>query len=306
MGKILLFYKYVSIQYPRRILKWQRQITDDLKLRGRVILAHEGINGTVGGDDASIARYIAIMQEHELFADIDFKVSAGAANYFPRMAIKVKKEVVHLAIDPDQLTVATTAEHISPQQAHHLMDTASDDLVILDARNAYESRIGAFANAIKPPIENFRDLPKFIDQHRELFTNKQVVMYCTGGIRCERASGYLQAQGIAKKVMQIEGGIVRYVEQYPDGFFRGKNYVFDRRVTVNVTDDLLSTCDLCSASCDTYTNCLNAACNKHYIACSDCLKTFAHTCSQICARLVERGLVKTRVPFEAALEHSDH
>jgi predicted sulfurtransferase len=300
MGKILLFYKYVSVEYPKRILKWQQKICADLGLRGRILLAHEGINGTVGGDEAAIDRYIAIMRKHDLFNDIDFKVSDGEADYFPRMEIKVKNEIVHFGIDPAQLTVKDTGAHLTPEQVHQLMLEKPEDLVILDARNNFESRIGTFKDAITPDIEHFRQLPQFIDQNINLFKNKRVMMFCTGGIRCERATAYLNTKGVAKEVMQIEGGIVRYTEKYPDGFFRGKNYVFDRRVAVKINDDVLTHCDICNTSCDEYTNCLNAECNKKYVGCATCVTLLNNACSKQCQELVAAGKVKIRTLFVKA------
>lgn len=304
MGKIILFYKYVSIAYPKRILKWQQKICADLNLHGRIILAHEGINGTVGGDEAAINHYMAIMEKHPLFGGIDFKENPGDADYFPRMEIKVKNEIVHLGMDPEIVTVKDGGRHVTPQEAHELMLNKSADLVILDARNNFESRIGSFTDAIKPDIDHFRELPKFIDENPHLFKDKRVLMACTGGVRCERGSAYLQSKGIAKEVMQVEGGIVRYTEQYPDGFFRGKNYVFDRRIAVRVTDDVLTQCDICQTPCDDYTNCFNAECNKQYIACVPCITACANTCSIACQNLVEMGTVKVRPLFNKVSEQS--
>lgn len=302
MGKILLFYKYIAIQYPKRILKWQRQICTDLNLQGRILIGTEGINGTVGGEDVAIDRYIAIMREHELFADVDFKESPGDASYFPRMEIKVKNEICALGINPDELTVQEGGVHLEPAEFHALLENQPEDVIVLDARNNFESRIGSFRTAIKPDITNFRELPTYIDENPELFKDKRVLMNCTGGVRCERATAYLKNKGIAKEVYQLKGGIVRYIEQYPEGHFRGKNYVFDRRVAVRVNDDILSTCDQCDKPCDDYTNCVNASCNNHYISCSSCMERMGNTCSQACKTALEQGLAKRRIPFERAPE----
>ena len=302
MGKILLYYKYVSIEYPKRILKWQQQICSDLNLKGRIFIGHEGINGTVGGETEAIERYKTTMSKNPLFADIDFKESAGDASYFPKMEIKVKKEVVHMGVDPEQVTAQDSGDHLNPDQVHELLSNKPDDLVILDARNNYEWRIGKFKDAITPDIENFRDLPEYIDQNLDQFKDKQVLMYCTGGVRCERATAYLNKKNIAKKVLQIDGGIVRYCEKYPEGFFRGKNYVFDRRVAVTINNDVLSNCDLCPAASNEYTNCINAECNAHYIACDACMQKYNNCCSPACHELVSTGKVKTRTPFQKAVE----
>ena len=146
----------------------------------------------------------------------------------------------------------------------------------------------------EPDINHFRELPEYIDTHLDQFKDKQVLMYCTGGIRCERASAYLKSKNIAKQVYQIEGGIHRYVEQYPDGFFRGKNYVFDNRITLKVTDDILGTCLICTTLCDNYTNCLNAKCNKHFICCDPCLNKLNNTCNTVCHDFVGHNKVNKR------------
>lgn len=304
MGKILLYYMYVPIQYPKRLLKWQKKICADLQLQGRILIGTEGINGTVGGEDEAIERYAAIMKAHELFADIDFKVSPGEASYFPRMEIKVRDEICSLGVPADELTVQDGGVHLAPEQVHALLSNQPDDLVILDTRNNFESRIGTFTGSITPDIKNFRQLPQFIDEHPELFENKQVLMHCTGGVRCERATAYLKRKGIAKEVFQMRGGIVCYTEKYPDGYFRGKNYVFDRRVAVRVNDDVLTACDLCKTSCDSYTNCINMNCNVQYVSCDGCLQKTNNTCSASCAQLVTEGKVNVRVPFAKAPEQS--
>ncbi len=304
MGKILLFYKYISIQYPKRILKWQQKMCDELKLHGRILIGAEGINGTVGGEDWAIVRYQAAMNDHELFGDIDFKLSEGDASYFPRMEIKVRDEICKLGIPAEKLTIKDGGVHLTPKQVHELLSDKPKDLVILDTRNNFESRVGTFTGSITPDISHFRDLPTFIDEHLELFKDKQVLMHCTGGVRCERATAYLKKKEIAKEVFQIKGGIVRYTEQYPNGFFRGKNYVFDRRVAVRINDDILSECNLCENPCDSYTNCINMECNAHYISCKQCIVKTNNTCREQCATLVAHGKVKTRVPFQTAPEQS--
>lgn len=267
MSKIVLFYKYVPIRYPVQVQKWQRRLCTSLGLVGRVIIAHEGINATLGGTQAALESYVAAMQAHELFGGIDFKISDGSGDDFPRLAVMVKAEIVNLGINPEVLTVAQGGRHLNPAEAHELLASDEQNIVVFDARNKYESDIGAFEGAIKPPIENFRELPAYIDEHLEEFRDKTVVMYCTGGVRCERASAYLNTKRVAKEVLQIEGGIHRYVEAYPEGFFRGKNYVFDGRGAMRVNDDILGTCIRCSQPCDRQISCSNPACRYQLIIC---------------------------------------
>ena len=305
MEKIVLYYKYVNITYPEQIRKWQHRLCTELGLKGRVIIAHEGINGTLGGSTEALETYKQEMNTHALFDNIDFKESQGSKEYFPRLRIVVKQEITHLGLDPQEIRAEHGGKHLTPQEAHDLIKRAPHDLVILDARNDYESRIGAFTNAIKPEIQHFREFPAYVDEHLENFKDKEVLMYCTGGIRCERASAYLKSKNIAKQVYQIQGGIHRYVEQFPDGFFRGKNYVFDGRVAVKVTDDILTTCVHCQKKCDDYTNCVNTLCNKQFIVCTDCITAVQNVCSQACLLLVQGQKVVCRTkPKKIIVSHS--
>lgn len=292
MGKILLFYKYVHIENPQEIAKWQRDLCQKLGLNGRIILAHEGINATVGGTEEAAQAYIDAMNAHPLFGEIDFKESMGGADYFPRLRIVVKNEIVNLGLDPEQIKAEDGGKHLTPDEVHELLQNKPDDLVILDARNNYESAIGTFTGSITPDINNFRDLPKFIEENIELFKDKKVLMHCTGGIRCERASAYLKSKGVAQEVYQILGGIQRYTEQYPDGFFRGKNYVFDSRIAVKINDDVLGKCYLCNNACNDYSNCWNAMCNRQFLCCQNCNAKYNGACSQECNNL----LIENKVP----------
>lgn len=297
MGKVLLFYKYIFIEYPKQIVKWQKKLCQELGLTGRIFIGHEGINGTVGGTIEAIEQYKTKVLEHPLFSDIDFKESEGGAHCFSKLYIVVRKEIVHLGLDPAQISSANGGQHLTPEQVHTLMAEKPDNLVIFDARNEYEWQIGKFKDAITPPIKNFRELPAYIDKNIDFFKNKDVLMYCTGGIRCERATSYLKSKNAANNVYQISGGIHRYVEQYPEGYFRGKNYVFDQRVSLKVNDDILGSCTLCAIPCDEYANCLNAQCNKHFIGCASCLKKLDGTCSEHCNLLLKTGQATERPVF---------
>jgi len=297
MNKIILFYKYIAITYPKQIMKWQQQIGKELDLTGRVLISHEGINGTLGGSQENINHYMRLMSAHELFGTIDFKESEGGPECFPRLMIKVKDEAVSLGINPDDLTTKSTGIHLTPDETHNLISQNPQDLLIFDARNDYEWHIGKFNNAVTPAIQNFRELPKYIDENLDKFKDKQVLMYCTGGIRCERASAYLNVKNVAKKIYQMDGGIVRYAEKYPDGFFRGKYYVFDARIALKINDDILGSCAICKKSCDDYYNCLNAKCNKHFIGCHECIEQLNKTCGQECQKLLAENKAPLRPEF---------
>jgi predicted sulfurtransferase len=297
-GKIIIFYKYITIEYPKQVLKWQTKIATDLNLKGRVILAHEGINATLGGSIQNIDHYKSLMEKHPLFEGIDFKECEGEADYFPRLRIVIKDEIVRLGVDTKKINAQNGGKHLTPSQVHELLKNKPENLILFDARNRFESKVGTFDGAITPEIAHFRELPTYLDQHAQQFKDKQVLMFCTAGIRCERATAYLKEKGVTQEIYQLQGGIQRYVEQFPDGFFKGKNYVFDGRIAVRVSNDILSNCELCGISCDDYNNCMNASCNKHFICCSACYATHKQTCSEVCMELLENKKVKERPPLK--------
>lgn len=291
MGKILLYYAYVEIENPESIAQEQRTLCQKLGLKGRILIAHEGINSTLGGSEEALSNYKEFMRSHPLFHDVDIKESDGEADHFPRLKVIVKKEIVNFGQTP---LSSSPGKYLSPEEAHELMKAAPENLLIFDARNTYESRVGLFENALTPSINYFRELPQYIDENLDLFKDKQVLMYCTGGIRCEKATAYLKMKKSAKEVYHIQGGIHRYVEAFPDGFFRGKNYVFDGRITQKITDDTLAHCEQCSRPYDEYSNCINAECNKQIIVCPDCIGIYHNTCGKNCSELVRERKVTIR------------
>jgi predicted sulfurtransferase len=303
--QIILFYKYIYLENPANILQWQKDLCQKLALKGRVILAHEGINATLQGEAEKIDHYKKEMSNHLLFGGIDFKESTTEHGRFPRLRVVVKKEIVNIGLDPATATADQGGIHLEPAQAHELLAQKNKDLVIIDCRNPYESAIGTIPGALRPEIQNFRDFPAYVDNNLDKLKEKEVLMYCTGGIRCERASAYVALKGVAKKVYQIKGGIHRYVEQFPNGFFKGKNYVFDGRVALKVTDDILGSCYICHTPCDDYTNCLRAACNRHFICCAACLEKYQKTCSTQCLDLITNGHAQKR-PEPTKIYESSH
>lgn len=293
MEKIILYYKYIQIEHPEIIASWQRALCSKLGLTGRVIIACEGINGTLGGTEVALHEYEQAMDTHPLFGNIDFKESPGSGRDFPRLRVVVKKEIVKLGISPYDIPADQAADHLTPTQAHELI-ASKKDLVLFDARNNYESRIGAFVGALTPDIKNFRELPSFIDENLDLFKDKEVLMYCTGGVRCERASAYLAAKNIARTIYQIEGGIHRYLEAFPDGFFRGKNFVFDARMALATNPDILGHCQVCQIPYDTYNPCGNVNCNGLVLVCPACLAVESAACSIACAQKIKSDPTKQR------------
>jgi UPF0176 protein len=287
-SEIILFYKYVYIKDPEAVKAWQMELCTRLDLKGRCIIASEGINATFEGTKENIAKYIYELENDERFKGIHFKLSSGTRDAFPKLSIKVRKEIVSLNlgtcdIDPNE----TTGTHLKPEELHEWLNTGRE-FYIVDMRNAYEHKVGYFENSILPPIENFRDLPKVVEQIAHL-KNKTVLTVCTGGVRCEKASGFLITQGFTD-VYQLDGGIVSYMERYPNENFQGKLYVFDNRVTMGpprlagasqgeagfYSDDVghivVGKCEACLESSENYVNCANLVCHRHFIYCKNCLR----------------------------------
>ncbi len=287
--KILLYYKYVHINDPKRLMEDQRALCVRLGMKGRIIVAEEGINGTIEGTDSACKEYMEIMKADPRFADIHWKISSGTSDgtAFPRLSIKVRKEIVslHLTdpegkstsngasdsedIDPNKLT----GVHLKPEELRAWYESGKE-FHIVDMRNDYELRVGKFEGTIFPELNNFRDLKKNLDKIADL-KDKPVLTVCTGGVRCEKASGLLVREGF-KNVYQLDGGIVSYMEKYPGKDFKGSLYVFDKRITMHFEDpnkhEIIGRCKKCDAPSEHYVNCANLMCHDHFICCENCVE----------------------------------
>ncbi|XP_018410604.1 PREDICTED: thiosulfate sulfurtransferase/rhodanese-like domain-containing protein 2 isoform X1 [Nanorana parkeri] len=294
-GEVLLYYCYCDVNDPHWICDWQRSLCQLLHLTGKIRIATEGINGTVGGSKISTNIYINTMLSHPLFKDsmfrADFKTSEGGAHCFPDLRVGVFQEIVPMGVDPHIVSYKETAIHLSPERFHKRVEqylSASlqehKDTILLDCRNFYESKIGQFQNCLAPDIRKFSYFPDYVDQNLNLFKDKTVLMYCTGGIRCERGSAYLRSKAVCREVYQLKGGIHKYLEQFPNGFFRGKLFVFDGRYTISSNDDIISSCRYCGTSWDKYKLCSTHYCCQLVLTCSKCqeqgLTACCHTCQE--------------------------
>jgi UPF0176 protein len=270
--EIILYYKYVAIADPEAFIKSQRLLCEQLNLKGRIIVAKEGINGTLEGLKKNIDAYCEALVSDGRFVGINFKRSVGNGKAFPKLSIKVRKEIVTGSLGIDDVNPQEmTGEYLSAEELHSWIQN-KEDFAIVDMRNDYEHKVGYFENSILPPLTNFRDLPKVIPQLEHL-KNKKVVAVCTGGVRCEKASGYLVKKGF-KNVYQLHNGIVTYMEKYPTGAFKGSLYVFDDRITMAFADGkergIVGRCDKCQKPSESYVNCFNNLCHRHFICCEGC------------------------------------
>ena len=272
--EIILFYKYVHLDDPEAVAARERAICTELGMKGRTIVASEGINVTLEGTKENVEKYLTHYFSDPRFANTHIKRSVGTGEAFPKLSIKVRNEIVslHLGvcdIDPNE----TTGIHLKPEELHEWIHSGRE-FYIVDMRNAYEHKVGHFEGSILPPMDNFRDLPKLVKSLEHL-KNKTVLTVCTGGVRCEKASGFLITQGFTD-VYQLDGGIVSYMEKYPNEDFKGKLYVFDQRVAMGFyTDDpkhqIVGRCEGCDTACETFVNCVNDNCHRHFIFCDACV-----------------------------------
>lgn len=290
--KILLFYKFSPVKDPAEVRKWQTIVAAERGLNGRVIISTHGINATLGGEVEALDDYIEQMESTELadFSKIEYKWSDGGYEDFPRLSVKVRKELVTL--DPEEkFDVFDSGTPLRPEDWHEYMQ-AHPDVTILDARNNYESEIGRFRGAVAPDITRFKEIKPYLEK---LDKEKPLITYCTGDVRCEYLSAYMKHKGF-KEVYHLDGGIVKYGEKFADeGYWDGTCYVFDKRVGITFSDTAKSIghCSFCELRTSFYRNCSNRKCNKRMLLCE------AHhenvTCSDSCSMIAKKeSFARTR------------
>ncbi len=276
--KILLYYQFTPIKDPEAVRLWQKTLTDSLNLRGRILISDQGINGTVGGEMDDLKKYIKDTKTFPQFKNIVFKWSDGGREDFPRMSVRVRRELVGFKNSDDEFEVDENGVvgggvHLKPKQVHELVEKYGDDVVFFDGRNAHEAAIGKFKNAVVPNTNTSRDFIDELESDKyDDIKGKKVVTYCTGGIRCEVISAMMKKRGF-EEVYQIDGGIVKYGEAYgDDGLWEGSLRVFDDRMTVNFSDHtaVIGECTHCKGKTSNFENCAFANCNELVLICENC------------------------------------
>lgn len=282
--EILLYYYFTHIEDPESVRDEHLQFVDTLGVKGRIIISKEGINGTISGTKAQTKVYQRYIKETLGYHDIHFKIDEADGHVFPRMSVKVKNELCRLSLDHDLHPNDITGTYLEPKDYYEKLK--DPNTVILDARNDYEYDLGHFKNAIKPDIKHFRDLPEWFQKNKEKFEGKTVLTYCTGGVRCEKFSGYMKREGI-EDVYQLKGGIVTYGKdpEVQGKLWEGKCYVFDGRigVPVNRVDPVIVGKDYFTGEpCERYINCANPRCNKKMICSEESEKKYHGSCCEAC------------------------
>lgn len=311
---VVLYYKYTPIPDVDQLFSFYDSNCNSLGLLGRVRLAPDGVNVTIGGKLSLLEKHIAAVKSNSLFEGTDFKLASchdplndqvAKECGFTSLSIRVVKELVTFSPHPllKSPEISNAGTHLSAVEFHSVLQSAGPllekenpsnhkKLVLLDARNLYETRIGKFktpnVETLDPGIRQYSDLPSWIDDNSERFRGNRVLMYCTGGIRCEMASAYIRSKGAGfENVFQLFGGIQRYLEQFPDGgFFKGKNFVFDHRISVGSSDaNIMGACLLCGSSFDDYSSrCRCNHCRMLVLVCDSCQKKDALYVCELCQK----------------------
>lgn len=282
--QILLYYLYTDIDDVVSLKAAHTYLCNQLELKGRVLLANEGINGTLSGTKENTDRYMEIMKHDPVFEGIVFKVDEAKEHAFGKLKVKIKPELVNLSLDDDVDPRQLTGDYVSPQEFQAAMHR--DDTIVIDARNDYEFDLGHFKGAIRPDIEVFRDLPQWIEENESLLEGKKILTYCTGGVRCEKFSGWLKQKGYTD-VGQLHGGIVTYGK---DESVRGEDweglcYVFDERIAVpvnHVNPSVVGKDYFTGEPCERYINCANPTCHRQMICSEESEAKHLGSCSDQC------------------------
>lgn len=277
---IVLYYCYTHMEDPEAFRATHHRYCLEHGLRGRIIIAKEGINGTVSGRTEVCEKYVRDLKADVTFAHIHFKITAHHQHAFQKLHIRVKREIVHAGlphIHPQQQTGA----YIIPKALQRMRK--KEEVILLDVRSNYEHRLGKFKGAVTLDIDHFRAFPDHVEALLP-YKNKKIVTYCTGGVKCEKASAYLLEQGF-ETVYQLHGGIIQYGLDTDGEDFEGQCYVFDNRLTTKINKKnpiVVSNCHVCHTACDRMVNCANSKCNLHVPICHPCAESLAGACSSVC------------------------
>ncbi|XP_062204412.1 rhodanese-like domain-containing protein 6 isoform X2 [Phragmites australis] len=312
---VLLYYKYAEVPDAASLAAFYEAHCRGLALVGRVRVGPDGVNATLGGRMTALEKHIAEMSSKTLFEGTDFKLAScedpvdervARECGFTSLSVRVVKELVTLCSNPTVAPpeISSAGRHLSAAEFNSILQSVAgnsldaeapaekNEVVVLDARNVYETRIGKFnvpnVETLDPEIRQYSDLPSWIDGHTEKLRGKSILMYCTGGIRCEMASAYIRSKGEGfENVFQLYGGIQRYLEQFPDGgYFDGKNFVFDHRISVgSLKENILGTCLICGSSYDDYSACCRCShCRMLVLVCPTCQDSTKKYVCELCQK----------------------
>ena len=290
------FYRYVIIDNPEELrdslfLQWNA-----LKILGRIYVAHEGINAQMCVPEENWEIFKFNLNQYSRFANMPLKIAVeDDGKSFYKLTIKVRPKIVADGLDDNAFDVTNVGNHLTAKEFNHAME--NPETIIVDMRNHYESEVGKFVGAITPDADTFREeLPIVLEELKDK-KDKKIIMYCTGGVRCEKASAYLKHHGF-KDVNQLHGGVIDYVRQIKaeglESKFIGKNFVFDERVGERITDDIIAQCHQCGAACDNHVNCANDDCHLLFIQCDACAEKMKGCCTPECVHIASLPVEEQR------------
>ncbi len=281
--KVLAYYSIARIDDPQKEVARHKEFFEKRDFKGRIYISEQGINGQASARAESAEEYMAWMREDERFQKMPFKIHDSREHAFEKMRVKYRKQLVAADVEVD---FSKIGERISPEKFRQMLEERSKDTIVIDVRNDYEWKIGHFEGAELPKLQNFREFPEYTKKLKKSrdTTKTCVLMYCTGGIRCEFFSALMKQEGF-EKVYQLDGGVINYGLQEGSKHWKGKLFVFDDRLGVALSEENLepiSTCTHCNQPNDTYFNCANMDCNELFLCCLECLKNHRGCCCSAC------------------------
>ena len=281
----LSFYQYHHIEDPQAFRDQVYLAWSSLEVFGRIYISYEGINGQISVPAANFEAFKEKMYSIPFLRDIRLNIAIeDDGKSFYKLKIKVRDKIVADGLDDSTFDVTKRGKHLNAQEVNDLMQ--EDQTIVVDMRNHYESEVGYFEGAIRPDVETFREALPLVEDMLQEEKEKNIIMYCTGGIRCEKASAYYLHKGF-ENVFMIDGGIIEYTrqcnEQGLSNKFIGKNFVFDDRMGERISEQVVSNCHQCGKPCDTHINCANDACHILFIQCDECAEKYESCCSKKCA-----------------------
>ncbi len=284
------FYKYHFIEDPKQLRDALFLALDNVGTKGRIYVATEGVNAQISIPTAQFDIFKQTLESTAPFLKgcrLNIAVDDDGKSFF-KLAIKVRPKIVADGLDDSRFDPSDTGVHLNASEFNALTD--DPNTILIDMRNHYESEVGYFEGAIRPDVETFREELQIAEDLLEKNEDKNLVMYCTGGIRCEKASAWLKHKGF-KNVFQLDGGIIQYAKQIKEeglkNKFKGVNFVFDERLGERISDDVVAKCHQCGKPCDTHHNCDNDACHLLFIQCADCAAQFKGCCSTKCSDFIQ-------------------
>jgi UPF0176 protein len=304
------FYKYHVIPRPLEFRNDVFAQFESLNILGRIYIAAEGINAQISVLKERLEEFMNVINSIDFLKGIRLNVAVDDnGKSFFKLKILVRNKIVADGLNDDSFDVTNTGVHVNAREFNAL--STDPDTIVVDMRNHYESEVGHFKNAIRPDVDTFREELQVVEDLMRDKSDKKLLMYCTGGIRCEKASAWMKHLGF-KNVFQLEGGIIKYAQEVKDqgleNRFIGKNFVFDERLGERITKDIIAVCHQCGKPCDDHTNCKNDGCHLLFIQCAECGEKYKGCCSGACAETlalpaerqkeIRKGINKGRQVFK--------